>query len=166
MLVDYIKYALLAVVLILVQALVFNHIHLFHYATPIIYMYLVMLFRRGFPRSGMLAVAFTIGLCIDIFSNTPGVAAASMTLLAFVQPYILQMFLSRDSAEDLQPSMRSLGIGKYVLYTFLCVFLYCLVFYAVETFSFFNWLEWLLCVGSSTLLTAIIILAMETVRNQ
>ena len=75
------------VVLLLVQALVLNRIHLFNCATPLLYVYVAMLFRRNFPRWAILVSCFTMGLCVDIFSNTPGVAAGAMTLIGLLQPY-------------------------------------------------------------------------------
>ena len=38
------------IVLCVVQALVLNHIHLFGFAIPLLYVYFVMLFRRNTPR--------------------------------------------------------------------------------------------------------------------
>ena len=36
-----------------------------------------------------------LGLGVDIFSNTPGVGAASLTLTALLQPYLLSLFVSQ-----------------------------------------------------------------------
>ena len=69
------------VIVLLAQALVLNHIHLFGCATPMVYVYLVLLFRRGYARWAVIAVSFMMGLCVDIFSNTPGVAAGAMTFV-------------------------------------------------------------------------------------
>lgn len=116
------------ILLLLTQVLVLNRIHLFDCATPMLYVYIMLLFRRNYPRWGILVWGFTIGLCIDIFSNTPGVAAASLTLLGLLQPYILMLFVQRDSPDDLQPSMNTLGVGNFIYYTIIVVLLYCTVF--------------------------------------
>ena len=96
-----------------------------------------------------------------VISNTPGVAAASMTLLGFVQPSLAQLFVPRDSQENLTPSVESFGESKFVWYTFFSVFLYCIVFYTLEAFNLFNWLYWLGCIFGSTLLTVLLILGIE-----
>ena len=83
-------------VLLLVQGLVCNHIHLFHCATPLLYIMFVLHFRRNTPRWQMLVWSFALGLGVDIFANTPGVAAGSMTAIALLQPYLLELFLPRD----------------------------------------------------------------------
>lgn len=154
------------IVLCLVQVLVLNHINLLGCATPLLYVYFIMLFRRGFPQWGILLWSFLTGLCIDMFSNTPGVAAASATLLGLLQPYLLSMFIQRDSPDDLMPTMQSLGAGRYFYYTLSCVFIFNLTFFTLESFSFFNWLQWARNIGGSTALTVILILVIENVRKK
>ena len=156
---------LFIILLLLTQVLVLNRIHLFDCATPMLYVYIMLLFRRNYPRWGILVWGFTIGLCIDIFSNTPGVAAASLTLLGLLQPYILMLFVQRDSPDDLQPSMNTLGVGNFIYYTIIVVLLYCTVFLTFETFNFFNWIQWLEGVGGSTAITVAIILVIENLRK-
>lgn len=154
-----------AALLVVVQALVLNHIHLFNVATPLLYVYFVMMFRRNYPKSGILVWCFTMGLMIDVFANTPGVAAGSLTLLGLVQPYLLELFVPRDSADDLMPGFRTLTVGKYILYALLLSLLYCLSFFTLEHFNFFNWLQWAECVGGSMLLTLLLVLVLENFRS-
>lgn len=154
------------IILCLVQALVLNHINLFGCATPLLYVYFILLFRRGFPRWAVLLWSFLTGLCVDIFSNTPGVAASSATLLGLLQPYLLNLFVPRDSPEDLMPSMKSLGVARYIYYTVIGVLIYDTLFFTMEAFNFFNWLQWLMNIGGSTALTVVLILAIENVRKK
>lgn len=88
-----------------------------------------------------------------------------MTFVGLLQPYMLMLFLPRESADDLQPSMRSLGVASFLNYALLLVLLYCLVFFTLESFSFFNWMQWLKCVGGSTVLTLILLLTLENLRK-
>ena len=152
-------------VLLLVQVLVFNHIHLFNCATPLLYVYMPMLFSRNNSRWVVLFLSFFMGMAIDVFQNTPGVAMATMTFIGLIQPLILGVFMQQDSEADIVPSMRTLGVAKFSYYSFIITFLYCLVFFTLETFSFFNWLQWLETVGASTLLTYILILVLENLRR-
>ena len=77
--------------------LVFNHIHLFNLATPLLYIYVVLRFPRGISRSLALLFSFVMGAIMDIFSNTPGVTMASLTLLGLIQPQLLLLFIQRDN---------------------------------------------------------------------
>jgi rod shape-determining protein MreD len=150
----------------LAQVIVLGRIHLFGLATPLLYVYVAMLFRRNFPRWAILVSCFTMGLCVDIFSNTPGVAAGAMTLIGLLQPYLLTLFLPRESPDDLSPSMSSLGIGKFILYAIILTLIYCTAFFALEAFEFSNWLHWLECVGGSFAITSLLLITVEYFRHR
>ncbi len=162
---ELIKSVLFFFILCLAQVLVLNNIHLFDCATPLLYIYMVLMFRRNYPKWGILLWSFAFGLIIDMFSDTPGVATAAMTFIGFLQPYVVEPFIPRDSADDLQPSMKTLGVASFVYYTIIIVLAYCLVFFSLEMFNFFNILLWAKCVGGSAVLTTALLLAIEKVRN-
>ena len=163
--IDLMKRLGIFVVLVLVQGLVFNHIHLFNCATPLLYIIMVLHFRRNHPRWAVLLWCFMMGLCIDVFANTPGVAVASMTLVGLLQPYLFELFVPRDSADDLEPSVRTIGMGAYFLYVLIIVLVYNLLFFTLETFNFFNWMQWLMCIGGSTVITMVMVMAIEGFRK-
>lgn len=161
---DFLHRLIAFIILALVQGLVLNHVHLFDVATPMVYVFFVLTFRRNSFRAGMLIWSFLLGLVVDIFSNTPGVGAASMTLMAFIQPYLLFLIMPRDSAEDMEVSMTTLGMARFTYFTLIVSFLFCLVFFTLEVFSFNHWLYWLECVGGSWVLTFVLILVVERFR--
>jgi rod shape-determining protein MreD len=148
----------------LVQVLILNHIHLFDLAIPLLYVYFTITFQRGTPKWMILLWSFALGLAIDVFSNTPGLASGSLTLIAVIQPYLLELFVPRDSAENLEVSISTLGIGKFMIFSAVLLVVYCLAFFALEAFSFFNWQYWLACAGASSLLTFALMMAIESVR--
>lgn len=160
-----IRNAMMFVALLLTQAAVLNHIHIFDYITPMLYAYFIIRMRRDVPRWAILIWCFALGLCADILTNTPGVGAASMTLAGLVQPYLLKLFVTQESAEDLRPSFATLGTAKYVSYASTLVFIHCLTFFALEAFNFFAWQQWLIATFGSTLLSTVLILAVENVRT-
>ena len=163
---DILKRLLLFVVLCLAQMLVLNRIHLFGYATPLLYVYFVLLFPYNYPKGPLLLWCFALGLVNDTISNTPGVACASLTLLGALQPYYLSLFLPRDVVDDFAPSMHALGYLKFVAYALPMVLLYCLLFFALESFTFFSWQLWLLRAGGSALLTLVLVFAVESIRSK
>ena len=65
--------ALLFAVLLLVQVLVFNHIHLFNCATPLLYIYVALLFPRDIPRWAALVSCFIMGFltCSPTLQGSP-----------------------------------------------------------------------------------------------
>ncbi len=162
---DTLRRALHFVALCLAQALVFNHVHLFGYATVLLYVYFVVIFPRSYPRWAILLWSFALGLSVDMFSNTPGMAAASLTLVGFLQPYLLELFLPRDAAENIKSSMAALGYSKFLMLASILVFVHCLVFFTIESFGFFNWQEWALTVAGTTVLTLVLLVTIETIRK-
>lgn len=153
------------IVLLLAQVLVLNRIQLFHCATPLLYVYFAVTLPLGFPRWAALLWCFALGLAVDVFFNTPGLAAASMTFIALLQPYLLPLFLPRDAEEQMETSAATLGWSKFMTLAVILVLIYCLVFFSLEAFTFFNWLHWLECVGGSALLTLLLMAAIETLRK-
>ena len=94
------------VVFCLLQVMILNHIHLFGFITPLFYVYFLLSFEYNYPRWGILLWAFVMGVILDTFTNTPGVAAASMTFVAFIQPYFLELFVGSDASDDTSASVR------------------------------------------------------------
>ena len=152
-------------VLCLAQAFVFNRIHLFGCATPLIYIYMIIKLERNYPKWGILLWSFALGVTVDALSNTPGVAAASLTLIGAVQPYFMELFVQRDAAENLMPSLKTLGCGKFSFFAAMLTLLYCIVFFTLETFSFFNFSQWVAQVLGSAIISLVIILTIESVRK-
>lgn len=166
MVIDFLKKLAVFVVLCLAQALVCNHIHLFNCATPYIYLYMVVLFPLNYPKWAVMLWCFMLGLMVDTFSDTPGVASASLTLAGAIHPYWLRLFVKQDSPEDVGASYRDLGVTKFLLYIFVMSLIYCLAFVSLETFTFFDWQQWLLNIGGSTLLTFIILTAIASFKKR
>ena len=63
----YIKRILWLVLLVLVQVLVLNHIHLGGYATPFLYVYFILVLNCDVKRNEMLLMGFFLGLVVDVF---------------------------------------------------------------------------------------------------
>ena len=152
--------------LLVAQVLILNHVHLFGVGTPLLYVYFAITFRRNFPKWLVLVSCFLLGFMVDIFSNTPGLASSVMTLTGLVQCYLLDLIAPRDSAEDLEASMKTLGFSKFATLSGLLTALYCLLFFAVEAFNFFDMLMWLVRSLVSAALTMVLIFAIESVRSR
>lgn len=163
---DIIKRAILFIVFVLAQIIVLGRVHLFNCATPLLYVWFVILFPRNYPKWGILLWSFSMGLIIDIFSNTPGMAAFSLTLVGAIQPYFFELFIPRDSIENLEPSMATIGPVKYTCYASALTALFCVVFYSLELFNFFNMVQWASCIAGSTILTLLLIFTFEIVRSK
>lgn len=166
MLIDTVKRLFNCLIFCLVQALVLNRISIFDCAMPLLTVYFIIMLPRHYPRWGALLWGFFLGLSVDMFANTPGVSAASMTLVGFLQPYMIELFLPREAEENIKSSAATLGWSNFLTLAFLLTLIYCLVFFTLETFSFFNVLYWLKCVVGSLLFTFVLIMILERLRKK
>ena len=151
--------------LCLVQALVCNRIHLFGCATVLLHVYFVVMIPRNYPRWAILLWSFCLGLSVDIFSNTPGMAAAALTLVGFLQPFLLNLFIPREAPENMKTAVSTLGFTKFLTYAAMLVSVYCLAFFTIEAFCFFNWQQWALNIAGTTLLTLLLLMVLESIRK-
>ena len=154
------------VVLLLAQVLVLNHVWLLNVATPLLYVYFAITFPRNTEKGEVLGWCFFLGLLIDIFSNTPGLAAGTLTLIGMTQTYLVELFVPRDSVENLEVSAATLGWGKFSMLSGILTLIYCLLFFILEAFNFFDWQLWILRAVFSTVLTLLLMLAIESVRSR
>lgn len=155
------------VVLMILQVFLFNHVHLWGYATPLCYVYFLLILPADTPRWLYILSGFLLGLFADLFSNTPGVGAASLCAVGLVTPWLLSAFAPKDRDEEiLLPSAVNMEWGRFLRYALSATFLHCALFYTLEAFSFSNWQQLLLRIVSSTLLTFLIIVVLEMIRSQ
>ena len=155
-------------VFLAIQVLVFNHVQVYGYGVPMVCILPILLFPLETPRWQILLWSFAIGLLEDIFTNTPGMSAATLTLIGMVQPALLRSFTPRDEEDDdagLVPSSHTLGWAAFVRYLIVATLLQALCFFTLEAFSFFNIWKYLINILSSWAMTAIILTAFESIRS-
>lgn len=152
--------------LVLAHTLVFNHIHLMGYATPMPYVYALIILPHGTARWIYVVLGFCIGIVIDILSNTVGAAAAALTLVGLLTPLLLRTFAPDDKLEEeFTPSIKTMQWGGFLKLAVVVTLIHTLVFFLLETFSLFDALEILIKVGGSTALTVIFMMTFEKLRN-
>ena len=145
----------------LAQVLIFSQIHLFGYATAYIYIIFLLKLPRHTTRNELMLWAFTMGLIVDIFGNTPGVNSAAATLMAFTRGYILESFVQKGTSDDFVPSAVTMSWSKYIVYSLTSLLFFCIILFLLELFTINYPLTLLMGVGGSTLLTLLFIIATE-----
>ena len=156
--------------LLAVQVMVLNHVHIFGYATPLICVYFILLMPLGAPRWTKLLWAFATGVLFDMFANTPGMMAATLTLVAMIQPHMLTLIggvdKDDDDDENTPPTMARLGKFPFMRYITVGALIQCIVFYLLETFSFFSITDTLINIVGSTVLSTFIIWVIQSIREK
>ena len=150
--------------LVVMQVFVFNHVHLFGYATPLPYIYFLLTLPSTTPRWAYVVLGFALGLLTDICANTIGMGAASLTFVGLIVPWLIKLFGPSDPEEGFEPSHRTMEWGGFTKLTIVAVVCHCTSFFCLEYFSFFRPLEVGLHIGGSILLTTLFCVAMEVIR--
>lgn len=149
----------------LMQILFLNRISLFGYVTPLFYIWLIVRFDSYMKRTSMLLWAFSLGLVLDMFSGTPGLNAASATLLAMVQPGIVKMFVQTERYEQLFPSSATMGGRPFAGYLLLMTVLHHTTYFLLRSIPLGDWSVLVLKVIFSTLLTFIFMIVAERLTS-
>ncbi|MDD4150636.1 MAG: hypothetical protein PHE33_11485 [Bacteroidales bacterium] len=105
-----------------------------------------------------MALAFLLGLSVDIFNSTQGLHAAAAVLIAYLRPYVLRVFSPRDDYEPTKDlSVRNYGWFWFIKYAAILIFIHHLFLFYLEIFSFSFFFFTLLRVVLSTLISLIIV---------
>ena len=153
------------VLLLAVQLLVMNHIHLFGYGTPLLLAGLTLKFHRGTSRISLLLWGFVMGMFYDMFSNTTGMGMATCTLLSMMQPFLLNLFTPREASAELRPSFLTIGQINYILYVLLTMLIFHAVFYALDAFTISNWILTLTGISTGTLIATMLMVLFDLISH-
>lgn len=152
-----------AVILLLVQWVLLSHVSIMGYATPMPYILVILTFGADTEKNKLLLSGFLVGVMADVFTNTPGIGAASCTLLALLQPYVLNFMNSREIEEqDWLPSFKTLGFWGFVRYAAVMVFLFQLAYYLLLSFSLAHPLDTVFNIIGGTLFTLILLVPLAS----
>ncbi len=159
--------SVLTLILILAQVLVFNHVFLFGFAIPLVFLYTLVKLPVTMSKEWQFTVAFVLGLIIDIFSDTPGLNALASTVTVALRRPIIRLYVVRDDElSDPYPGMRSFGGFTFFKYTLTFCFLYCAIVFIIEDLSFAHPERMILRIVSSTILTSLLILGIDSLNVQ
>lgn len=143
---------------ILIQVLVLDNIQLGGYLSPYFYIIFIILLPFETPKWLLLSLAFLLGFSVDLFNGTLGMHAAASVFMAFVRPFTLKNFSSRDGYEPgTYPRVYYYGIEWFTKYTLILVLSHHLFLFFIDTFSFSDIFFTLGRVILSTIFSSIII---------
>jgi hypothetical protein len=125
------------VVIILLQTLVFNQIEIGFGVHLMIQPLFIMLLPFETSVFTLMILSFSLGLIIDVFSNTYGLNASSLVLMAYLRPIIFKLYGPREGYDPLkEPSIFDMG-SRWFLFTFgFLILIHHFWFFLVEIFRF------------------------------
>lgn len=112
---------------ILFQVYVLHKVPSLHrFVTPYLYFLFILWLPFNMSRFSLMIVAFIFGLTLDYFVNQPGLHAAPCVLIAYVRPFLINLLISQEGAEQnyASPSIISMGWAPYATYVFILTLLH------------------------------------------
>ena len=139
------------VILVVVQALIFNHIDFLGFINPYVYLLFVILYPiRKENRIQFLFFSFLIGLSVDFFSDSGGVHAAASVTIAYIRPLILK-FAFGNIYEYQIIKIANTPIGQRFVFLGLMIVIHHFILFGFEIFS----LSHILSILKNTLFSSI-----------
>jgi len=137
-----IRHIIRAVLILLVQVLVLKRIGLSNswiwmHGNIFIYPVIVLLLPFRLSRHYVIVIGFLLGLLIDMFYDTIGVHAFSLTATAYARGLLLSYLEPRGGYQlSMSPTQYSMGLNWLVTYTSLCMVIHTFLFFTAEIFTF------------------------------
>jgi rod shape-determining protein MreD len=161
-----VRYALILILLLLLQILFFNNIQFSGYVNPYVYIMFILLLPVEMPAWLVLILSFFTGLTVDLFTSTPGMHASASLVAGFGRPYVLRIISPRDGYEPgASPSMMVYGLKWFLIYTSIIVLVHHLALFYLEVFRFADFSRTLLRVLLSSLFSVSFIVLLEYIRK-
>lgn len=161
------KYCLMFILLIMLQALIFNHIYLFSVAMAFVFVYFIVSLPMGLSTGWVIMLSFMIGFCVDVFSDTSGVNSLSCVLLAALRKPIFFAYVPKDDkTKIITPSLRTLGWPAYTKYLLTMCAVYSLLNYSIEYFSIAHVKDIIILSSSSALFTFLMTLLIGCIYDR
>lgn len=125
------------IILVPLQVLILDNIHLFGAVNPYLYVLFILLLPFETPGWLMLIISFMTGMTVDLFTGTPGMHAASCVFMAYLRPVVIANIHSKKEFESgMQPGIRDLGIRWFFIYILVLVFIHHVSLFLIESFRF------------------------------
>ena len=166
MLTSELKYFWQMTLLAVLQATVFNRLHLLGMATPIVTPLFLLFLPINEGRATTLTRAFALGLLTDFIGGTPGLNSAALVATAMVRPALLRLFVPREHDDDFVPSYRTMGALKHISLMTAVVMVHHLIYFALEALNYFTHVALLISLGLSIVLSIIVMMALDTLRDR
>ncbi len=156
------RYAIVGLLLLLLQVTVVNNMILFNLVHPHVYFMVLLILPFNMPQWSFLLTCFGYGLVMDLFTYTPGIHASACVLVGFLRPHLLNAFTPlKGKGEHEAPHLQALGFGNFSLYLVSFVFFHQLMLHLVEVFSFAELGRTLLRTGINTIATWLVMMVIE-----
>ena len=150
--------------LLVAQVAICQHISLFGYMTPALFLLALFLLPLELPLSLQYTIGFATGFVVDAFAHTLGVSSFACSLMMFIRPPIARMLNGSNNVkfENIDRPIPGVKDFRWVfLYTLILSSIYQITAILLETMTFRNFGHTLLVIFGNTFFTVFVILCIE-----
>ncbi len=161
-----VKNILRAVLFMIVQVFVLDRIHLHQMVTPYLYFLFVLWLPFKMQRPWLMFIAFAYGFVLDSFQHNPGFHAAACVLIAYIRPFLVNIFIPQEGADTNfeEPSIKSMGgILPYAIFMTVLVLFHNAWLFLLEAWQFGNFWYFLAKTILSTVISILLIIVTELI---
>lgn len=159
-----VKNSIRFVLFILLQVFVLHYVPTLHkFITPYLYFLYIIWLPFNIKRGLLLLIAFIFGLTLDYFLKSPGLHAAACVLMAYVRPFLVNMLIRQEGAEQnyASPSVVSMGWAPYSTFVIILTFIHHGYLVFLEWMEFGSFLFFLGKVAGSTGISLLLVFITE-----
>lgn len=142
---EIIKNSIRFILLVLLQVIVIQNIHLGSYIILLPYVMVIILLPFETNKLVVLILAFLLGAVVDYFYDSSGLHAAACTTLGFSRHYVLKYISPREGYESgVAPTVDEMGLEWFLRYAGTLVLLHHFTLFYLEVFRFSEFFSTLL----------------------
>lgn len=152
------------IILIFLQVFLLKNMVFYNLNVPFLYILFILLLPFETPNWLLFVLSFTLGITIDLFSDTLGLHAAACTILALIRIFFINITVQKDNYDsDPEPTLSIMGFRWFFFYCLILTFFHHFFLFNLEVFKLAEILNTISRVLISSLFTILLIFTTELV---
>lgn len=127
------EYIVFFVVVVLLQALLFDNLLLSGLIVPLYYISFVVLLPVKMSKLGLLVVGTLLGVVMDVSMGTAGLNTVATAAVAYLRPLAMNISMGKDTAHESIPFGGAITPISFMLYATLLVVAHSALFFGLES---------------------------------
>ena len=121
-------------VAVTLQVLLFDHINLFGFSCPSVYLFFIISYRFDRSQFFLILLGFLLGFVLDIMQSSSGANTIATLLISFIRPWVIRFSFGIIFDSNSLLSMKS-RMGNQALYIGLMILIHQFVLQSVAYFD-------------------------------
>ena len=121
-------------VAVTLQVLLFDHINLFGFSCPSVYLFFIISYRFDRSQFFLILLGFLLGFVLDIMQSSSGANTIATLLISFIRPWVIRFSFGIIPDSNSLLSMKS-RMGNQALYIGLMILIHQFVLQSVAYFD-------------------------------